>query len=398
MEIKVLIIDDSALVRQTLATILENDSLIKVTGTAQDPIAGVRLIQAQRPDVIISGIEMARMDGLTFLRKINETIDPIPTVICSSLVSKNSPEALKAKELGASEIFFRPASGTKKFLEDSAEKLCATIKSAYNKGQGIQTAQSDSTQSDSNSAYLQPIENSSPPDIPSPQDSLRHTIQPKLNADVVLAKPDPKFAPVNFTEPVVVIGASTGGTEALKDYLTELPPDSPGIVIVQHMPEHFTESFANRLNGLCKITVREAKNGDKVESGTALIAPGNHHLLLKRTGTFYSVEVCDGPLVCRHRPSVDVLFRSAAKVAGKNAIGIIMTGMGDDGSHGMKEMHDCGSYNLAQDEESSIVWGMPGEAVKAGAVDKILSLQNLPAATINRAKIMQMHFNHTNSR
>ena len=402
MEIKVLVIDDSSIVRQTLGTILQDDAQIKVTGTAQDPIMAVRMIQSQRPDVIITGIEMARMSGLTFLKKINETIDPIPTIICSSLVAKGSSEYKEARLLGAADVIERPSSGAKQFLEANSLRICTAVKAAFAKGsaQAIGATVNDAPEEleDIEPETLQAVETPISPVTNLTQESARPPIPPKLSADVVLEKPDPKYAPQELTAPVVVIGASTGGTEALKDYLVEMPADSPAIVIVQHMPQHFTRNFANRLNSLCKLTVKEAENNDKVVPGTVLIAPGNYHMLLKRNGYNYFVEVVDAQPVNRHKPSVDVLFRSAAKCAGKNAIGIIMTGMGDDGSRGMKEMHDCGAYNLAQDEESSIVWGMPGEAVKAGAVDKVLNLQDLPIATINRAKMMQMNFKHQNSR
>lgn len=398
MRIKVLIIDDSALVRQTLTEVLETDAQISVIGSASDPIVGVRMIQKERPDVIISDIEMARMDGLTFLRKLNETIDPIPCVICSSLVGNNSPEAMKAYELGACEVILKPSIGTKKFIEESKIKLCDAVKSAYScTGKIKQLIPSQAELHSSSTAQLQAIKKPDPakPSVPNDKELSKRTIQPKLTADVILEKPSSIITnAIQHTEPVVVIGASTGGTEALKDFLTVLPEDAPGMVIVQHMPEHFTEAFANRLNSLCKVNVSEAKDGDIVKTGTVLIAPGNYHLLLKKQGNNYTVEVKDGPLVSRHRPSVDVLFRSAARYAGKNAIGVIMTGMGDDGSHGMKEMHDAGSYNFAQDEKSSIVWGMPGEAVKAGAVDKVLPLDELAAAVCNKARLMSMTHNH----
>lgn len=400
MAIKVLIIDDSSLVRQTLSQVLESDPGIEVIGTASDPIVAVHMLQSQRPDVIVSDIEMARMDGLTFLRKMNETIDPIPFVICSSLVSNNSPEAIKAYELGACEVILKPSVGTKKFLEESKIRLCDAVKSAFSCTGKIKQlipsqVEMHTSLSSRHTATLQPIDKPSPAAPSLPNDMMHRTIEPKLSADVIIEKPSNYIAnSMGLSEPVVVVGASTGGTEALKDYLTALPIDAPGMVIVQHMPEHFTEAFANRLNGLCKVKVKEARNGDTVKTGTVLIAPGNHHLLLKRNGPTYYVEVKDGPLVTRHRPSVDVLFRSAARYAGKNAIGVIMTGMGDDGAHGMKEMHDSGAYNIAQDEKTSIVWGMPGEAVKAGAVDKILPLDEIAEAVCNRAKVMQMSFTH----
>lgn len=395
MAIKVLIIDDSSLVRQTLSQVLETDSEIKVIGTASDPIIAVHMLQNERPDVIISDIEMARMDGLTFLRKMNETIDPIPIVICSSLVKSNSPEELKAYDLGACEVILKPSFQTKNFIEESKICLCDAVKSAFSCTGKIKQLIPSQAVMHSSAGKEKPVQKPVAP-APLPQnDFQKRVIEPKYSADVIMEKPDSSMtSAIGITEPVVVVGASTGGTEALRDFLTVLPPDCPGMVIVQHMPEHFTHAFAERLNRLSKVTVKEASNGDKVQAGTVFIAPGNTHLLLKREGNSYFVEIRNGPLVTRHRPSVDVLFRSAARYAGKNAIGVIMTGMGDDGSHGMKEMHDAGAYNIAQDEKTSIVWGMPGEAVKAGAVDKVLPLEQIAEAVCTKAKIMQMNYGH----
>lgn len=394
MIIKVLIIDDSSLVRQTLPQVLETDPEICVIATATDPIVAVHMLQNERPDVIISDIEMARMDGLTFLRKMNETIDPIPIVICSSLVKNNSPEELKAYDLGACEVILKPSFQTKQFLEESRIRLCDAVKSAYSctgKIKQLIPSQAVAHSSELKNSSVQKKEGSNL----AQNDIQRRIIEPKYTADVIMKKPDAQIAnSLGLSEPVVVVGASTGGTEALKDFLGALPEDCPGMVVVQHMPEHFTQAFAERLDRLSKVTVKEASNGDVVKTGTVLIAPGNSHLLLKREGNSYFVEIKNGPLVTRHRPSVDVLFRSAARYAGKNAIGVIMTGMGDDGSHGMKEMHDAGAYNIAQDEKTSIVWGMPGEAVKAGAVDKVLPLDKIAEEVCTKAKIMQMNFNH----
>jgi two-component system, chemotaxis family, protein-glutamate methylesterase/glutaminase len=211
-------------------------------------------------------------------------------------------------------------------------------------------------------------------------------IAPKLTADVILPKPGPERVLVETTDKVVGVGASTGGTEALREFLEVFPEDAPGIVIVQHMPEHFTAAFAKRLDSLCRINVKEAEDNDTVIRGRALIAPGNKHTLLKRSGARYYVEVKDGPLVCRHRPSVDVLFRSAARYAGRNAIGVIMTGMGDDGSRGMREMHDAGAYTIAQDEASCVVFGMPNEAIKHGGVDSVVPLPGIADEVQRRAK------------
>jgi two-component system chemotaxis response regulator CheB len=343
-KIKVLIVDDSAVVRQTLQEILSSDPQIEVVATAGDPFIAADKIKEHVPDVITLDVEMPRMDGITFLQKIMSQ-HPIPVVICSSLTGDGTETTLKALEYGAVEIITKPRMGTKQFLEESRVRICDAVKAA-------------------SVSRVKKITRT------------KLEIQPKLTADAVIEKPRSK-AMVQTTEKVVVVGASTGGTEALRIFLEALPLDSPGIVIVQHMPENFTKAFANRLNGLCKVTVKEATDNDTVIRGQALIAPGNHHLLLKRSGARYYVEVKDGPLVCRHRPSVDVLFRSAARYAGKNVVGVIMTGMGDDGARGMLELKEAGAYNIAQDEASCIVFGMPHEAIKRGGVDKIMHLEKI---------------------
>jgi two-component system chemotaxis response regulator CheB len=340
----VLIVDDSSVVRQTLSELLSSDPAIEVMGTASDPFAAVSKIKEEVPDVITLDVEMPKMDGLTFLNKIMLQ-HPIPVVICSSLTEKGSDTALKALEYGAVEIITKPKLGTKHFLEESRIHICDVVKAAASV--------------DVRKYVKRKLE-----------------IQPKLSADVVIQKVTSK-AMLQTTEKVVVVGASTGGTEALRVFLEAFPSDTPGIVIVQHMPENFTSAFAKRLDGLCKISVKEAEDGDTVIRGRALIAPGNFHLLLKRSGARYFVEVKEGPLVSRHRPSVDVLFRSAARYAGKNAVGVIMTGMGDDGAKGMLELHEAGAYTIAQDEKTSVVFGMPNEAIKLGGVKKILPLESI---------------------
>jgi two-component system chemotaxis response regulator CheB len=345
--VRVLIVDDSAVVRQTMKEILSSDPEIEVIAMASDPFVAADRIREQVPDVITLDIEMPRMDGLTFLKKIMSQ-HPIPVVICSSLADEGARSTLKALEYGAVEIITKPRLGTKQFLEESKTEVCQAVKAAA-------------------AARLRKLE-------------PRMAVEPKLTADAVL--PRATRAMAETTEKVVAIGASTGGTEALKELLEKLPPDSPGIVIVQHMPELFTRAFASRLDGLCAITVKEAETDDTVIRGRALIAPGNHHLLLKRSGARYYVEVREGPLVCRHRPSVDVLFRSAARYAGPNAVGVILTGMGDDGAHGMLEMKEAGAYNIAQDEASSVVFGMPKEAIKLNGVHKVLPLGQIPAAIL----------------
>jgi two-component system chemotaxis response regulator CheB len=342
-KIRVLVVDDSAVVRQTLAKILESDPDIKVIGTAADPFFAAERLRKEVPDVITLDIEMPRMDGITFLKKLMVQ-HPIPVVVCSSLAEKGAETTLKAIEFGAVEIISKPRLGTRRFLEESAVLICDKVKAA---------------------ARVQLKKMEEIKDI---------KVSPKLTADAVLPETRSK-AMIRTTEKVVVIGASTGGTEALRVLLESLPADAPGIVIVQHMPEHFTRAFADRINLLTRITVKEAEGNDTVIPGRALIAPGNHHLLLKRSGARYFVETKDGPLVSRHRPSVDVLFRSTARYAGKNAIGVIMTGMGDDGAKGMREMKNAGAFNIAQDEKSCIVFGMPNEAIKLGGVDTVVSLE-----------------------
>ena len=347
-KIKVLIVDDSALVRQTLSDILSSDPGIEVIGMAQDPIVAVQKIADQLPDVITLDVEMPRMDGITFLQKLMSQ-HPIPVVMCSSLAESGSETALKALEYGAVDIITKPKMGTKQFIEESRIRICDSIRAAA-------------------AARLKPIR------------AIRE-VSPKYTADVIMEAPNTK-AMIMTTEKVVVVGASTGGTEALSAFLQMLPEDTPGIVIVQHMPENFTAAFAKRLDSICRVTVKEAENNDSVVRGHVLIAPGNRHTLLKRSGARYYVEVKEGPLVSRHRPSVDVLFRSAARYAGKNAVGVIMTGMGDDGAHGMKELHDAGARTIAQDEASCVVFGMPNEAIKLGGVDKIMPLDRIAAETL----------------
>ncbi len=354
-KIRVLVVDDSATVRQTLTDVLESDPGIEVMATACDPYVAVERIKHEMPDVITLDIEMPRMDGLTFLEKIMSQW-PIPVVICSTLTERNSATAVAALEKGAVEIITKPKVGTKQFLEESRIAICDAVKSA---------------------ALVRVSAR------PARRPAVAVAVAPKLTADAMLDKPRSN-AMIETTEKVVAIGASTGGTEALRIFLEALPPDSPGIVIVQHMPEKFTASFAERLNQLCRITVKEAADGDSVIRGQALIAPGNKHLLLKRSGARYYVEVRDGPLVCRHRPSVDVLFRSAARYAGRNAVGVIMTGMGDDGARGLKEMNDAGAHTIAQDEASCVVFGMPQEAIKAGGVNQVLPLGRIAAEVLGR--------------
>ncbi len=384
-KIRVLIVDDSAVVRQSLSSILEEDPEIEVMATASDPIIAVKKIQKEVPDVITLDIEMPRMDGLTFLRKIMAQ-HPIPVVVISSLTTKGTEVAMKALEYGASEIIGKPSMNPDIFFKESHIMLCDVVKAAalskikrINPEEFAQQRQAEKPQP-------QPV-------VSSPRRETTTTIptaniakvSPKYSADVVIEKGSANDVIVD-TETVIVLGASTGGTEAIRVVLRDMPADMPGIAIVQHMPEGFTRSFSNSLNQISQMEVKEAENGDKLYRGRVLIAPGNKHMLLKRVGKEYFVEVKEGPLVNRHRPSVDVLFRSAARYAGKNALGVILTGMGNDGAKGLKELHDTGAHCIAQDEQSSVVFGMPKEAIKEGAADDVLALDKVTERLVQLVK------------
>ena len=339
--IKVIVVDDSAVVRQVVTALLEADPEIQVLAAVADPILAMSRMAQQWPDVLVLDIEMPRMDGITFLKKIMAE-RPTPVVICSTLTEKGTQTSLAALSAGAVAIITKPKLGLKQFLTDASDDLTSAVKAAAR----------------ANVRKLQPRD--------------------KLTADAILPAVDSaRQAMIQTPERVVALGTSTGGTQALEVVLTALPRVCPGIVIVQHMPEQFTAAFASRLNGLCQIEVKEAQNNDRVMPGRALIAPGGKHMLLRRNGAQYFVEVVDGPLVNRHRPSVDVLFRSVAKSAGANALGVIMTGMGDDGAAGLLEMRKVGAQTLGQDERSCVVYGMPKEAVKRGAVMRAVPLESI---------------------
>lgn len=344
-KIRVMIVDDSAVVRKVLTEKLVLSPDIEVMAAASDPLFAMERMKQEWPDVIILDIEMPRMDGITFLKKLMAQ-RPTPVVICSTLTEKGAETTMQALAAGAVSIVTKPKAGLKDFLLDASEDIVQIVKVAAK-------------------ANLKRIVSTEP--LPK--------VQEKLTADVVL--PASHRAMAQTTERIVAIGTSTGGTQALEAVLQSLPRVSPGIVIVQHMPENFTAAFAQRLNQLCDIEVKEAANGDRVIAGRALIAPGGKHMLLKRSGAQYHVDVIDGPLVSRHRPSVNVLFRSVAQSAGKNALGIIMTGMGDDGAQGLKEMLDAGATTIGQDERSCVVYGMPKEAFKLGAVQRELPLSKI---------------------
>lgn len=354
-KIKVMVVDDSAVVRQVLTALLSKEAGIDVIAAASDPIFAMDKMNNNWPDVIVLDVEMPRMDGITFLKKIM-SMRPTPVVICSTLTEKGAATSMQALAAGAVTIVTKPKAGLKTFLEMDAGDIIQAVKSA---------AVADMRR-------LRAMTN------------LPATTPPKLKIDEVLPAHEvahtASSAMSTTTDQLVAIGTSTGGTQALERVLTHLSRTAPGIVIVQHMPEKFTAAFADRLNKICEIEVLEAKDGDRVIPGRALVAPGGRHMQVKRSGAQYHVEILDAPPVNRHRPSVDVLFRSVAKCAGRNAFGIIMTGMGDDGALGIREMHDAGAETIAQDEKTCIVYGMPKEAVKLGAIDKILPLESIAGA------------------
>lgn len=353
--IKVLIVDDSAVVRKVLVEVLRAQKGIEVIGAAADPLFAMERMKANWPDVIVLDVEMPRMDGVTFLRKLMQE-RPTPVVICSTLTEAGAPTTLEALAAGAVTFITKPKLGLQDFLAGAAADITAAIRSAAGANVRRRTT-------------------------PRPVGGHAQGAPPKHTADVILAPANGR-AMSRTTERIVALGTSTGGTQALEQVLSALPAVTPGIVIVQHMPPVFTATFAARLDSLCQITVKEARNNDRVTPGQALIAPGGKHMLLQRSGAQYYVEIREGPPVCRHCPSVDVLFRSVAKVAGPNALGVIMTGMGDDGARGLKEMRDAGAHTIAQDEASCVVFGMPKEALKLDAASRVLALDDLPEAIL----------------
>jgi len=345
-KINVFLVDDSAVVRQVLSDVLGRDKQINILGVAADPIFAMKRMEQKWPDVIVLDVEMPRMDGITFLKKIMSD-HPTPVVICSTLTEKGTETTMQALDAGAVSIITKPKVGLKDFLADSSNDIIQVVKAA-------------------GCANVSNLRSQTP-----------RAVKPTLNADAILPKTTQSMS--KTTDHVIAIGTSTGGTQALESVLSALPSGAPGIVVVQHMPEKFTASFAKRLDSLCEIRVKEACDNDRVLPGLALIAPGGKHMLLKRSGAQYHVEVKDGPLVNRHKPSVDVLFRSVAKFGGKNSVGIIMTGMGNDGAKGLQEIQQQGAPTVAQDEKSCVVFGMPKEAIALGAAEKVISLNNIPA-------------------
>ena len=345
-KIKVLVVDDSALVRKLLTEIIDNDPDIEVVGTAQDPYIARKKIKQLKPDVITLDIEMPRMDGITFLRNLMR-LHPMPVVMVSSLTKAGANLTMEALEIGALEYVSKPVIDIAHQLENYTEELIAKIKIAASvhikKHHG---------------ASLRTLENKN-----------------THKADIILNKSLNQH--FTTTDAIVAIGASTGGTEAIKEILQQLTPATPGLVITQHISDGFSAAFAARLNNLCALNVCEATEGQQIMPGHAYIAPGNKHLLVEKNGARYQCTLSDGPAVNRHKPSVDVLFRSVAQTAGPNSVGIILTGMGQDGARGLKEIQDAGALTIAQDEKTSVIWGMPGSAVRIGAADNILPLQGI---------------------
>ena len=347
--IHVLVVDDSAVVRQVMQAVLSADPDIRVS-VAADPIIAFAKIEKETPNVVITDLVMPRMDGLTFLRKIMAE-RPMPVVVCSEVAHRRTEDAISALELGAVEVITKPKLGVRDFLYESTVMFIDVVRSAAQ-------------------AKLLPV--------PLPP------VAPRNTADAVLTLgPPPRLGPTE--DRIIAIGASTGGTEALREFLQAMPPGCPGIVIVQHMPEVFTRAFADRLNRDCTIAIKEAADGDRILPGRALIAPGNHHLLVRRSGSACIAQVTEGPLVSRHRPSVDVLFRSVAKSVGAHAVGVIMTGMGDDGAQGLREMRNCGAQTIAQDESSCVVFGMPKEAIARDAVVAVVPLRRIAETALKMA-------------
>ena len=349
-KIKVLCVDDSALIRSLMTEIINSQPDMSVCATAPDPLVARELIKQHNPDVLTLDVEMPRMDGLDFLEKLMR-LRPMPVVMVSSLTERGSEITLRALELGAVDFVTKPKVGIRDGMLEYAEKLADKVRAAAR-------ARVRATQA--------------PPAHPAGAAPAASHHAPMLNNPLV------------SSEKLIIVGASTGGTEAIREMLVPLPPDSPAVMIAQHMPPGFTKSFAQRLNGLCRITVKEAEHGERVLPGHAYIAPGHAHLLLARSGANYIAHLSDDPPVNRHRPSVDVLFRSAAQHAGKNAVGVILTGMGRDGAAGLLDMRNAGAYTLAQDEASCIVFGMPREAIALGAADEVAPLSEMSRRVMAR--------------
>jgi two-component system chemotaxis response regulator CheB len=346
-KIKVLVIDDSALIRSVMKEIIDREKDMECVGAAPDPLMARDMIKSLNPDVLTLDVEMPKMDGLDFLERLMR-LRPMPVVMVSTLTERGSNITFRALELGAVDFVSKPKLDIARGMEEYAREITDKIRAAAQ-------------------ARVRKI-------------ASALLVEEKYSADAILPSVAGRFS---STEKLLIIGASTGGTEAIKEVLTKMPADVPGILVAQHMPENFTKSFAERLNSMCKISVKEAEHNERILPGHAYIAPGHSHLLLKRSGANYMTELSSGPAVNRHRPSVDVLFRSAANVAGANALGIILTGMGKDGAQGLLEMRQAGAYTIAQDEASCVVFGMPKEAIAAGGACEVLPLQAIARRTLD---------------
>jgi two-component system chemotaxis response regulator CheB len=355
-KIRVLVVDDSALVREMLTTMLNSDPDIEVVGAAPDPFVAREKIKQLNPDVLTLDVEMPHMDGITFLEKLMR-LRPMPVVMVSTLTEHGAEVTLRALELGAVDFVTKPKIDLSHTFEDYAEEIAAKVKAAAR-------AKVDRLARVGLEAMV---------------------VQPRFTADAVIAKAV-GLSRVQTTDMIVAIGASTGGTEAIKEVLIEMPADAPGVVIAQHIPEAFSGPFARRMDQYSEMSVCEAADGQQILAGHVYIAPGHSHLLVERSGARYVCRLSDGPPVNRHRPSVDVLFRSVCQAAGMNAVGVILTGMGNDGAAGLKEMLDAGAHTLAQDERSSVVWGMPGEAVKLNAASEVVSLEKMAGRIMDEVK------------
>ena len=364
-KIRVLIIDDSALVRRLLTEILGSDPEIEIVGTAMDPHIARQKIKDLKPDVLTLDVEMPKMDGISFLRQLMR-LRPMPVIMISSLTEEGAEITLEALSAGAIDFISKPKVDIAGTLKDYAEDIVNKVKSAAK----VKVVARDS----------RPVTNRAA--LKKPQDFEPGNLDEKYTATVILQRPA-QIRTLKTTEKIIAIGASTGGTEAIKELLVQMKPDSPAMLITQHIPPVFSSAFARRMNQCSAMTVLEAEDGQQVLPGHAYIAPGDKHLLLVRDGARYRCELNDGPPVNRHKPSVDVLFRSVAQNAGKNAVGIILTGMGADGARGLNEMREAGAVTIAQDEKTSVVWGMPGEAVKIGAALKVLPLDQIPSGLVN---------------
>lgn len=372
-KVRVLIVDDSAVVREVMTRALAGDPQIEVIGAAADPIFARQRMERDWPDVILLDVEMPRMDGISFLKQLMSE-RPTPVVICSTLTEKGAATTLAALSAGAVSFVTKPRLGLKDFLGAASREIATALKSAA-ATRPRRTLSEDASRPAPGRVGALPATAG-----PAARGAVPRPARPESG------RPDPTGAMAKTTHLVIAIGASTGGTQALESVLTRLPRALPGIVIVQHMPEKFTASLAQRLDQICEINVREARTGDRIAPGVALIAPGGKHLTIRRSGAYYEACVMDGPLVNRHRPSVDVLFRSVAQIAGQNAVGMIMTGMGDDGARGLREMLDAGARTFAQDEASCVVYGMPKEAVRMGGVEEVLPLDRFPEAIVSVAR------------